>query len=72
MIVGGLVFAQYRRIIEGKDLLIIAGITAVFAFFFPGSMPLPNAITIAVVASLAGIAVTALFRLIYLLLSRFL
>ena len=72
MIVGGLIYAQYRRIIEGKDLLIIAGITAVVAFFFRGSMLLPNAIAIAVVAGLAGIAVTALFRLIYLLLSRFL
>lgn len=69
MIVGGLVFAQYRRTIEGKDLLIIAGITAVVAFFLMGNFSI---YAIAFVASLAGIAVTALFRLIYLLLSRFL
>jgi serine/threonine-protein kinase len=73
MIVGILVYAQYRRIIEGKDLLIIAGITAVIVvFFWRGGFSLPIAIAIAVLAGLAGVAVTALFRLIYLLLSRLL
>ncbi|MGC1396293.1 MAG: serine/threonine-protein kinase [Coleofasciculaceae cyanobacterium] len=73
MIVGGLIFAQYRRIIEGKDLLILAVITAaVVVFFLRGGFSLELAIAIAVLAGLAGVAVTAIFRLVYLLLSRFL
>lgn len=73
MIVGVLVYAQYRRILEGKDLLIIAGITGVVVvFFLRGGFPLPIAIAIAVLAGLAGVAVTALFRLVYLLLSSLL
>jgi serine/threonine-protein kinase len=73
MIVGGLAYAQYRRIIEGKDLLIIAGITAaVVLFFLRGSWSIENALIISVLAGLGGIAATALFRLVYLLLSRLL
>ncbi|HEY9819561.1 MAG TPA: serine/threonine-protein kinase [Candidatus Sericytochromatia bacterium] len=73
MIVGGLAYAQYRRIIEGKDLLIIAGITAaVVLFFLRGSLSIENALIISVLAGLGGIAATALFRLVYLLLSRLL
>lgn len=73
MIVGGLIFAQYRRIIEGKDLLILAGITGVVVvFFLRGGLPIEVAIAIAVLAGLGGVAVTAIFRLVYLLLSRFL
>ncbi len=73
MIVGGLAYAQYRRIIEGKDLLIIAGITAaVVLFFLQGSLSIESALIISVLAGLGGIAATALFRLVYLLLSRLL
>lgn len=73
MIVGILVYAQSRRIIEGKDLLIIGAITAVVVvLFLRGGFPLPIAIAIAVLSGLAGVAVTALFRLIYLFLSRLL
>ncbi len=73
MIVGGLVFAQYRRIIEGKDLLILAAITGVIVvLFLRGGISLEYAIAIAVLAGLGGVAVTAVFRLVYLLLSRFL
>lgn len=73
MIVGGLIFAQYRRLIEGKDLLILGGITgAIVVFFLRGGLPIEMAIAIAVLAALGGVAVTAIFRLVYLLLSRFL
>lgn len=73
MIVGGLIFVQYRRIIEGKDLLILAGITGVVVVFVVrGGFTLEFAIAIAVLAGLGGVAVTAIFRLVYLLLSRFL
>jgi len=73
MIIGGLIFAQYRRVIEGKDLLILGGITlVVVVFFLRGGFPVEVAIAIAVFAGLGGVAVTAIFRLVYLLLSRFL
>ncbi|MEO8892434.1 MAG: serine/threonine-protein kinase [Coleofasciculaceae cyanobacterium] len=71
MIVGGLIFAQYRRVIEGKDLLILAGITGVVVIFFlRGGFTIEIAIAIAVLAGIGGVAVTAIFRLVYLLLSR--
>ena len=72
LILGGLIFAQSRRWIEKFDLLIIAGITLAIIFFLP---VLQNGLTIQVVAFLAiaaglvAIALTALFRLIYKLLS---
>lgn len=73
VIVVGLIFAQYRRLIEGKDLLILAGITGVVVvFFLRGGFPIGIAIAIAVLAGLGGVAVTAIFRLVYLLISRFL
>lgn len=73
MIVAGLIYAQYRRIIEGKDLLIISGITGIIVvFFLRGGLPIEIAIAIAVLAGLGGVAATAIFRLVYLLLSRFL
>jgi serine/threonine protein kinase len=73
MIVAGLIFAQYRRIIEGKDLLILAGITAiVVVFFLRGGFSLELAIAIALLTGLGGVAVTVIFRLVFLLLSRFL
>ncbi|MDX2241918.1 MAG: serine/threonine-protein kinase [Leptolyngbyaceae cyanobacterium bins.302] len=77
----GLILAQSRRVIERVDLLLLAGLTLVLVLFIP---PLRTAIapflgngliTILVVAgfaSLGAIAVTILFRLIYLLARRFL
>ena len=75
MIMGGLIFAEFRRIIEKFDFLIIAGITLCLMFFIPAlqpGIPLGTAGAVAVLASAAAIAITALFRLVYLLLSRLL
>lgn len=81
VVVVGLMLAQSRRIIERTDLVIIAGLTLALLVFIA---PLRSAIapvvgsavlTIVVVALFAGllaISVTALFRLIYTLLSSFL
>lgn len=75
MLMGGLIFTQLRRIIEKFDFLIIAGLTLCLIFFVPALQPGISLQTVAIVAVLAGaaaIAVTALFRLVYLLLSRLL
>jgi serine/threonine-protein kinase len=80
MVIGGLIFAQYRRIIEGKDLPIIAGITLLVVMFLPGVKTLiaslipgnpaiAGVLFVAIVAAAGAIAITALFRLIYKLLS---
>jgi serine/threonine-protein kinase len=74
MIIAALIFAQYRHFIEGKDLPIIAGITLAL-ILIPGlryGQPLQLVLAIAVFAAAGAIAVTALFRLVYLLLSRLL
>ncbi len=75
LILGVLIFAQYRRWIEKFDLVIIAGITLAI-FFLPvvsvvvrGSYPIQYVALFAVAAGLVAIALTALFRLIYKLLS---
>lgn len=75
MMIGGLLFAQYRRFIEKLDLLIIAGITLAIMLFFPvlrNGFPLEIVVFVAMLAGAGAIAVTALFRLIYKLLSNFL
>lgn len=75
MIMGGLIYAEFRRIIEKFDLLIIAGITLAVVLFFKGlqhGLPIGSIIVISVLAGAGAIAVTALFRIVYLLLSRFL
>ena len=72
LILGVVIFAQSRRWIEKVDLLIIAGITLAIIFFLP---VLRDGFTIQVVAFLAmaaglvAIALTALFRLVYRLIS---
>ncbi|MCP2732291.1 serine/threonine protein kinase, partial [Symplocastrum sp. BBK-W-15] len=74
-IVGGLIFVQYRRLIEGKDLPIIAVITLALMLLLPAlrvGLELPLVMVVGVLAGAGAIAVTALFRLIYLLLSRLL
>ena len=78
----GLVFAQSRRIIEKVDLLILAGITFAVIGIFPAlhavvmGLSLGNGfLTVAVLAvfgGLSAIAITALFRLIYKLLTHLL
>ncbi len=72
MIVGGIIFAQYRRLIEGKDLVIFAALTLAL-MLIPAlrvGLQFPVVIVTGVFVAAAAIAVTALFRLIYLLLSR--
>ena len=75
LILGGLIFAQSRRWIEKIDLSIIAGVTLVIIYLFP---VLHSGLTIwvvtylAIAAGLVAIALTALFKLIYKLLSQIL
>lgn len=77
MAMGGLIYAQYRRVIEKIDLPIIGAVTlAIVLLAIPLAVSLPFSREVVVVgALLAGagaVAVTALFRSIYLLLSRLL
>jgi serine/threonine-protein kinase len=66
-----LIFLQYRRIIEGKDLPFLAIIALGIAFFLVKSQ-FPTVVLAAIVVSAGTVAVTALFRLVYQLLSHFL
>lgn len=72
--VGGLVFVQSRRWIEGKDLPIITGITLAVVILVPAlrAYPIPTILAITLFSGLSAIAVTALFRLVYRLLLRIL
>ncbi len=75
LILFGLIFTQSRRIIEGNDLIIISGLTLAIIMFLPTwqlFQPISAIIIISMMAGLSAIAVTALFRLIYILLSRIL
>ena len=75
---GGLIFAQYRRLIEKIDLLIIAGISFVLVWFIPPlhrilsifNLPLSLLIVFAVLAAAATVAIATIFRLVYGLLSK--
>ncbi|MCL1464378.1 protein kinase domain-containing protein [Argonema galeatum] len=72
LILGGLIFAQYRRTIEKVDLLIIGGIGFAIVWFLPflrAGLAFPDFVILVIGAGLLAIAVTALFRLIYKLLS---
>lgn len=72
MMVGGLVFLQYRRIIEKKDLPILAIISSIIMLFPTLNHNLGIMMTF-IIASLAGagsIAIMALFRLVYQILSK--
>lgn len=67
-IVGGTIFAQYRRFIEKIDLLIIAGISLGLIFCFPilrGGLEFSLIFGIAVLIGTAAIASITIFRLIY-------
>ncbi|GAB4226049.1 MAG: serine/threonine-protein kinase [Stanieria sp.] len=75
MILGGLIFAQIRRVIEKVDLLIIAGISAAIIYFVPllqGYLAIQSIFIIGVMAAAGVMGAAALFRLIYQLLSRLL
>jgi serine/threonine-protein kinase len=70
-----LIFAQTKRWIEKFDLLIIPTISLIIIFFVPAlqaGLGIQNILILAGGAGLLSVAVTTLFRLIYLLLSMFL
>ncbi len=72
LILTALIFAQNRRWIEKWDLLIIAGISLAIVLFIPAlhsSGDRQVVAFLAVAAGLMAIALTALFRLIYKLIS---
>jgi serine/threonine-protein kinase len=72
VILGILVFAQTRRWIEKFDLLIIPTITFAIIFFIPflqGGLGIQAVVILSVAAALVAISLTAIFRLIYKLLS---
>ncbi|MCC5655705.1 serine/threonine protein kinase [Nostoc sp. XA010] len=72
VILGILIFAQTRRWIEKFDLLIIPTITFAIIFFLPflqGGLGIKAVIILSVAAALVTISLTAVFRLIYKLLS---
>ncbi len=73
MILGGLIYAQFRRLLAGKTLPIIAGITLAVVYFVPSLHTNFLPVVIAAVLAAAGaIAVTACFRLVYIYLSKML
>jgi serine/threonine-protein kinase len=72
VILGLLIFAQTRRWIEKQDLLIIGGISFALIYFVPffhAALSSGQVVILSVAAGLIAIAVTAIFRLIYKLLS---
>jgi serine/threonine protein kinase len=74
MLVAALVYALYRRIVEGKDLWILPLVTLPILSLarFRGGLSFPDVLIVAILTAAAAIAITALFRLIYLLLRRLL
>jgi serine/threonine-protein kinase len=81
-IVGGLIYGQYRRAIEQTEMLIIGGGTLALTVFFPvlqkaaiaiyPAAPLTGVLFAGWLGALGAIAGTAIFRLIYKLLSNIL
>jgi serine/threonine-protein kinase len=70
---GGLIFAQFRRIIEKLDLLIIAAITmGVVWFLLRNQLPINSILLIPILAAAAVVVVAIIFRLIYNLLAKIL
>ncbi len=71
---GGLIYAQFRNIISGSDLPILAVLTSVVMLFpaLRDDLTFPMTLVVAVIAGAGAIAIVALFRLIYLALSRIL
>ena len=73
--VAGLVFAQTRRIIEKIDFLILAGITTALIYFLPalqGGFTIGTILVIAAMSGAAVVGITALFRLIFAVLTKIL
>ncbi|MBD0311779.1 MAG: serine/threonine protein kinase [Microcoleus sp. T3-bin5] len=80
MIVGGLIYGQYRRAIEQTEMLIIGAGTLAMLWFFPALRsaatmiypgdPIAGVLFVGWLAALGAIAATAIFRLIYKLLSN--
>ncbi|TRU29335.1 MAG: serine/threonine protein kinase [Microcystis aeruginosa Ma_MB_S_20031200_S102] len=72
MILGGLVLTLFKKVIEGKDLPIIAVITLAFLLIpqLQGTLSFPEIAIIAVMAAIGAIAITAFFRLIYQIILR--
>lgn len=73
MCLGGLIYTLYRRGIEGKDLPILAVLTFLLMSIpaLRGGLAISVVAIIAVLGGATAIAITAIFRLIYLILSRF-
>ncbi|MBE8970268.1 serine/threonine protein kinase [Nostocales cyanobacterium LEGE 12452] len=72
VILGILIFAQTRRWIEKFDLLIIPAITFAIIFFLPflqGGLGIVDVVILSIASALVAISLTAIFRLIYKLLS---
>lgn len=75
-IVVGLIYAQSRRWIEGKDLLIFGGITLLVVMFVPFlntllvGNPLQFVPVLAILTGLVAVAIGIVFRLIYLITKR--
>lgn len=75
VMLGGLLFFQLRRTIEGKDFLIIAGLTLVAVIFFEalnnalGGDPF-TVLLVTVMAAGVVVAIAIIFRLIFGLVSR--
>lgn len=75
VMLAGLGFLQFRRIIEGMDLAIIAGVTMAIVVAFErlrsvNNLERPEVIVIALMAGGAMIIVAVVFRLIFRLLSE--
>jgi serine/threonine-protein kinase len=83
VLLGILGFLQWRRIMDWKDVLILSAITLAGVVFLPALrqlslgaapllLPLSQVLFVAVMVGLGAIAVTALFKLIYNLVSKIL
>ncbi|BAZ46742.1 serine/threonine protein kinase [Chondrocystis sp. NIES-4102] len=75
MIMGGLVYALHRRLIEKIDLAILAFVSSALFFLLPvlqGSLGIKLILGVAMISAAGAIAITAFFRLVYQLLSRIL
>jgi len=80
MIVAGLIYGQYRRAIEQTEMLIIGAGTVALLWFFPvlqtaalaiyPNSPIAGVLFVGWLGALGAIAGTAIFRLIYKLLSN--
>jgi len=72
MSLGGLMYAQWKRLIEKMDFLLVGGVTLAVVLLVPALHSMPSAIVVVIslVASAGAISFTALIRLLYKLFSR--